>query len=772
MKNFFFFERTLYTIPLDKSFFRFCLLRQLRLAPYFFVRFAFGFLYLFGLVSEERYSNHRWSYLKKVTNVQERARKYWECRRHRIYSILNGDENLWISRYPEPVLRPLAEKHNAELIANPFDLNEGRFPSYDSFDALYRTAARSVKPGLVVDGANRAVHTGIDTVYVCCGKVFDSASACRRHKVLAGIYTILVLLCMGVGIGVISMYFGASSMLLQMFLSYFSIPLLPILNILPIVLLIFILYFLLNRVWLSFFLTAAVTFILTWINYFKLVFRNDPLLASDFKLISETDAMLGKFVIQLNWKFISVILFCILVTVAAVFLVRARIRSVRARSCGILVAVCISVFCYSTIYTSPTVYAKTENLALISRWSATQQYISRGFIYPFLYSVQSAVVKPPSGYDEDEAARQLFEYSYENIPDDEKVAVVAVMLEAFNDFSRFEQLEFTEDIYAPFHELQARSVSGELITNIFAGGTVDTEWSFLTGYSRLDDFRAPTNSYVRYFKEQGYYAEGSHPCYEWFYNRQNVNCYLGFDQYYYYENKYYELSGGIAEDDILFPEIISLYEEHIQTQDSPYFSFNVTYQNHGPYSADTAYYDKEYIADQGYSEQSKNIVNNYFAGISDTVQNVVGMADYFASRSEPVVFIVFGDHNPWMGDGNSAYRELGIQFDLNTEEGFGNYYNTPYLIFANDAAKQALGNEFVGEGGDFSPCFLMNKLFELSGWSGNEYMKLSDEIRAETPLVHRTGIYLADGQLTSDVSKELLDKYQRLQYYWRWNIRK
>ena len=41
-----------------------------------------------------------------------------------------------------------------------------------------------------------------------------------------------------------------------------------------------------------------------------------------------------------------------------------------------------------------------------------------------------------------------------------------------------------------------------------------------------------------------------------------------------------------------------------------------------------------------------------------------------------------------------------------------NYYCTPYLIHANEAARDALGFDFVGEGPKISPCFLMN-LFPL-----------------------------------------------------------
>ena len=51
-----------------------------------------------------------------------------------------------------------------------------------------------------------------------------------------------------------------------------------------------------------------------------------------------------------------------------------------------------------------------------------------------------------------------------------------------------------------------------------------------------------------------------------------------------------------------------------------------------------------------------------------------------------------------VGEGNSVYEMLGIDLDVSTLEGFYNYYATPYIMYANDAAKQITGNQFVGEG--------------------------------------------------------------------------
>ena len=79
-----------------------------------------------------------------------------------------------------------------------------------------------------------------------------------------------------------------------------------------------------------------------------------------------------------------------------------------------------------------------------------------------------------------------------------------------------------------------------------------------------------------------------------------------------------------------------------------------------------------------------------------------------------------------------------------------------------------LGREFLGDGGDFSPCFLMAEVFDQCGWEGPGFMKLSREMREATPLVHKTDRFLKDGQLADALEGEDLELFQRFlwaQYY-------
>jgi len=122
------------------------------------------------------------------------------------------------------------------------------------------------------------------------------------------------------------------------------------------------------------------------------------------------------------------------------------------------------------------------------------------------------------------------------------------------------------------------------------------------------------------------------------------------------------------------------------------------------------------------------------------------------ARERPTVVVLFGDHKPWMGNADSVYTEIGANFDLSRRDGFENYYGTPYLIWANSAAKSVLERGFVGEGGDFSPCFLMPKLFDLCGWEGPGFMQMARQMRHISPLVHTRGLFLDGDTLTDTLS--------------------
>ena len=53
----------------------------------------------------------------------------------------------------------------------------------------------------------------------------------------------------------------------------------------------------------------------------------------------------------------------------------------------------------------------------------------------------------------------------------------------------------------------------------------------------------------------------------------------------------------------------------------------MTYQNHGPYSADYAWFSDVYVPQQELSSSDWHIINNYLWGVEDTGNRMAEMLD-------------------------------------------------------------------------------------------------------------------------------------------------
>lgn len=599
----------------------------------------------------------------------------------------------------------------------------------------------------------------------------DGNNYWKKYTVPHYVYIGLMLILMGIGIGLVSLF--VSSCYLdqigwEMFLSYLNEPLILILNILPCVLLVAFFYFATGRAWSAFVFPALIIFIMTLVNYYKIRIRSEAFLASDMVLVSEAAGIISRYTLEITGRVLLIAGSFAFGLIFALLLMRGRLRNKWVRIIGAVLTLALLITLGFTVYSSDKVYYKaTNNTAEYNVWSDLQIFVSKGFVYPFMYSIKSAIPQAPEGYTEAEAKAILSAYTDGVIPEDSKVNIISVMLEAYTDLSEHPEIPVYDSVYAPLHALQEESISGHIIANTFGGGTVNTERNFLTGYSVSEDYRLTTNSYIYYLRSQGYYAEGFHTGDNWFYNRENVEKNLGMEEYYFLQ----DYNTEDRSDRFFFSVLSDLYSS--RNKDVPYFNFSVTYQNHGAYST-WATVEDAYLDSSGLSTETYNILNNYLSGIADTTQRIYDFIDSFRDSEEPVVIVFFGDHMPWLGDGNSVCSELGINIDVGTEEGFYNYYSTPYIIWANDAAKAVTGGSFTGDGGDISSCFLMAKIFEECGWDGSAFMQLNRDLSETVTVINTgTGIYCVDGELEKPVTgeaQELVKRFEYAEYYMKHNF--
>lgn len=595
------------------------------------------------------------------------------------------------------------------------------------------------------------------------------------------INSIFLLVFSGV-MGIFCLKLATAGYSIELFKSFFGLGspndvalLLLVLNLLPIALLTLICFFAFNRMMPAILTSGALVLALSCVNYFKLAFRNDPFLFSDITFASEAANMMNNYKIKLTGLMYAMLAFIVIMAVLAHFFMKARIRRRAIRIAAPFAAAVVFAVLVLTLYSSSAVYNKACNVYVpmpegegLNYWNEVDQYCSRGFIYPFIHSATQMRSVKPVGYSKDEA-QALTEGVSVPIDDSKKVNFISIMLEAYSDLSPFD-IEYEMDPYEYFRQLQASSVSGELVTNIFAGGTIDTERTYITGSTEMYEYRGAADSLARYFNDNGYFTQFCHPGYGWFYNRQNVMEYLGFQSVHFFEDRYDYGTGYLISDDLFFSDLITLFEECVSSG-SPYFNFSVTYQNHGPYDTDKLVEDgSEYVAQGELSDYSYYALNNYLNGIAQTDEALRNFIGYFEESGEPTVIVLFGDHKPWLGDSNLVYTELNADFSLESDESFYQYYNTPYIIWANDAAKKVLGNNFAGDGGDFSPCFLSMKLFDLCSYDGSYTTQALRALNSQLDVVSITGRHrmVSTGVLSQDLSEDAqaaLNEYWKLQYY-------
>lgn len=587
----------------------------------------------------------------------------------------------------------------------------------------------------------------------------------------------LVLACIVLGLACLLL--SAANYGMEVFGGYFEMPMIAFVNILLQIAFALVLFLLTGRAWIAYGITMVLSLGLSLANYFLIGIRTDPLQFMDVLCLREALDITATqhYELHIGWEVILTVSSCLAFGVVLFFQARwtPKIKERFGLLCGTVPVVVLACILTSNSWVNSVAMRNYEH---INTWSSTEIYISRGFPYSFTRSAINSIRSAPGGYDKKQAAAELAQYEDADIPADKKVNVIAIMRESYCDLSALESTEGAIDFscYDYYHSLQAESYTGVLLTNGFGGNTKDAERCFLTGSFSPIEYRKPANSYVWYLREQGYTAEGAHPFNGWFYNRANINRYLGFETYNFREEVFDDLVGTerVADDDVLYDEIWRMFDE--SDPDKPYFNFSVTYEGHGPYSYQRNKYATRFVK-SGVSTADGYSMNNYLSCVYKRDQELADLVERLRASDRPVVLLTFGDHKPTLGAdinnySTAAYTTYGMDMDVSSEEGFIDYYGTEYLIWANDAAKEALGIDLAGQTGPMiSPCYLMNVLFDALGWGdGSAYMQAMDTYMDEFPIVSTKGRISANGTLVQDVPADLAGDYNRfvyLDYYWK-----
>lgn len=748
---------------ISDKFCRFLVKRNIKLWYIIIYHWILFFTKKFHLVSEVKYYQRYWRFLKKVS-ISENQLMQFKNRlslKHLQY-LTDNQESVIVAQLPNFLVTAIIGKDKT-ILGLPVELDGRWSQEYIPINQRINSILKSKDKIAVYGGIKFIKHAkkqmkndSFETHLMMNGYRFENRWGLLMAEISQTIITIIMSLCTAVFSILIAGYTYSKPMALDILKSKELFGL----NSLSVILIGLILFYIFGRIWVSFGLNFLLFVGLAFGNHYKLMFRDDPVTFSDLKLISEATNMSKKYTITLNWKHIILILsFIVCLIILSRLFQTIPVDSYRIIG-GIIAIGMLFTFGKQKMM-DPELYGSVGPVKYGNIWKTTSQYMSKGFPYAFSHSISQEGVQKPKGYSDAKAENLVGKYKNNNIPSDKKVNVIMIMMEAYNDFSKYPQLQIDPSVYAGLKEVQSQSISGHLVTNIFAGGTIDTERKTITGYSKLQSFNHNTDSFAWYFKQQGYQTQALHPMYGWFYNRKNIDPLLGIDDFKYMENYYNKYNQFIVPDTEFFKSIHDFSNKSKQ----PYFNLSVTYQNHGPY--ETTFSGQPLLKwQEGYNKNDYAIVNNYLTGIKKTSDAILELTQEF-KNDKPTVIMLYGDHNPWLGENNSAYNMMNIDLNLSTSKGYQNYYQTPYVMWANESAKKALNNQFVGKGPDISPMYLLPEFFKQSGLKGDSYMQYLQDLQGQINVFGENNFYVKN-KFTSELKgndKKAYNDYKMVEYY-------
>lgn len=579
--------------------------------------------------------------------------------------------------------------------------------------------------------------------------------------------------------------------------SFKTSPLLIVLNALPVGLTVLALGFLLRNV---FWGAAAANFLvccLSVANRIKLEVRDEPVFPRDLGLLKEVGSAMGSYDIRFPWGAITLVLAFTLLLAAAGFFLRCppltlgALSDVPLRLIGAAGSLSVLTALIFTVYASNDLY---NSFPVSNAYYIPSVFNELGFPYCFTHHFTTYTVDKPAGFSKSEA--EAWDAG-ETAPGEKgAVNVVMVMNEAFCDLTDDPAFTYTEE-NDPLPNLHAmrrdpNCISGHVVVPGFAAGTANTEFDVLTGMqttalsaATTSAFRAVNrdlDSLFRVFKADGYHTSFLHPGDAWFYNRENVYGWLGAEEIEFAEDMPdLEYKGRWVTDDYLAGLIEEKFEASLE-RGAPLFNYTTTIQNHmsytiDKYGADYVYPPVETSADL--SDEARSILSVYIEGARDADAMLGRLRDYFAASDEPVVLVFWGDHLPSLGADQLAYRELGVSLtpEENGTESFLRSYETPYVIWANDAAAETLDWRSsaaaleLPEDGRISACYLGAAVLELTGRAQESaWFQYLTQLRRQLPVIQGETMVLSDGSIVragalSAEQNALIAKMRNWSYY-------
>ncbi|MEE0691903.1 MAG: LTA synthase family protein [Lachnospiraceae bacterium] len=512
-------------------------------------------------------------------------------------------------------------------------------------------------------------------------------------------------------------------------------------------------------------------------NYFVVSFRSSPIVPWDFLSLGTAASVADNYTFTITWK-TAFVLFVFIWVILLGSKSRVRFGKLRVR----LACSAISVFMLGAYITGIQKSGVQSFFGMdTTLFTLNVLYRNNGIAAAFLGNLRFLNIEEPDGYSP-KRAQEIADAALETEEEDGTSAaadsqesaklphIIAIMDEAFSDLSVWGDFQTSEEVMPFFKAMQQECVGGEVYVSVKGGNTANTEFEFLTGNTMafLPTGSVPYQQYINdempslasYLKNFGYTATAIHPYNASGWDRDQVYEYFGFDEFLSLKDFYepHQMRGYVS-DRAAFDKIIEEFEE-TKAEGGRSFIFEVTMQNHGGYSKPSPDFDS-YLKLENVSPKTTSVqaTEKYLTLMNETDRALQELLLYFEEQEEPVIVLMFGDHQPSDYITNVVQRISGVQQE-DTLDYVQLGYRVPFLVWSN------YGLEHTYYDG-ISVNYLGGILMEYAGLPLTGYQTYLKGLMEQLPVITGNVYRGTDGTFhsrTENVYTDILDEYKILQY--------
>lgn len=516
-------------------------------------------------------------------------------------------------------------------------------------------------------------------------------------------------------------------------------------------------------------IVTVLCFFITVANEEVMVARGTPILPTDIWAIGTASEVASEYRFVLNYNVVSVLActMAILVIVNKLeFKIGKSVKALIARTACVLVAVGCMCVTFDNI-------EKANKSFSFSGFNIGNANKTVGVLATFAANVRDMRIEEPEGYSKAECEKLMGEditNNNEDIPN-----VVVIMNEAFSDISTTYNIETSENTLEYFNSLKENTIRGTMVASVYGGSTSVTEFEFLTGMSNgifnanitpyTQCVKGDINTICTDFENLGYSSVAIHPFWGKCWNRKYVYPMLGFNKAIFAEDFDENFEGDLEmgnhimdkvnfgdfeyirnymSDRQSYKRVIEEFENKAEGEKK--FIFNVTIQNHGGYK----YKGKDFENTVRAVGMDNSELDQYLTLVKKSDEAYKELIEYFQNQEEPVVVLMFGDHQPKLTFEDGFFDA----YDKNAK------YEVPFVIWTNYDIEE----EYIDK---ISPNYFSLLIKKAGGISYNGWDKLREQLMEKYPVINMRGAYTSEGKWININNSEdsLFEQYKNMEYY-------